>query len=371
MSSNELRRVTGEVVHGGSALAITAEQAEFTPQQVAALQQLGVENATEGDLRVFFHQAQRTGLDPFAKQLYLIGRTAKRKDNRGQWHETTAYTIQTGIDGYRLVARRAADARRETLGYLDTLWCGSDGRWTDVWLADEFPAAAKVTVIRNGSPFPAVALWREYVQTTKDYQSGEIVPNKMWARMGANQLAKCAEALALRKAFPQDLSGIYTTDEMGQADNPGPARSQQDKPPTIQEAIREAAEQEPMPVSQDASDGPYGHGDAHLMAEHNRISQETDLGGITAQQSKKLHALIRENKLGREEGLAYFHAVIGREVESSKDLTKAEAHKIIDALGLYESGVDPGTGEVVDAAIVDSEYAAELRNAAAASWGDK
>jgi phage recombination protein Bet len=200
MSSNDV------AVRGpSSALAIADGQQEFTPKQVAALQQLGVKDASEGDLAVFFHQATRTGLDPFAKQIYMIGRWSQ---------EGTKQTIQTGIDGYRLIARRAADRSHESLEYEDTLWCGPDGVWRDVWLASGPPAAAKVTVLRNGGRFPAIAMWNEYVQTNRNG-----TPNAMWARMGAGQLAKCAEALALRKAFPQDLSGIYTDEEMGQADS--------------------------------------------------------------------------------------------------------------------------------------------------------
>jgi hypothetical protein len=64
-----------------------------------------------------------------------------------------------------------------------------------------------------------VALYREYVQT--DWNGN---PTRMWKNMGANQIAKCAEALALRKAFPHDLAGVYTAEEMAQADNLGDER---------------------------------------------------------------------------------------------------------------------------------------------------
>lgn len=187
-----------------SALAIADGQTGWTAQQLSTLEQLGVAGAGEGDLAVFFHQSVRTGLDPFAKQIYMIARWSS---------EGTKWTIQTGIDGYRLIARRAASASHEVLEYEDTMWCGPDGRWRDVWLSDKPPAAAKVTVLRNGGRFPAIALWNEYVQTKRDGS-----PTAMWSSRGAGQLAKCAEALALRKAFPQDLSGIYTDEEMGQAD---------------------------------------------------------------------------------------------------------------------------------------------------------
>jgi hypothetical protein len=104
-----------------------------------------------------------------------------------------------------------------TYGYEDTVWCDASGKWRDVWLVDAPPAAAKVTVIRNGQRFSAVATFREYVQA---YPDGN--PKGLWAKMPAGQIAKCAEALALRKAFPHDLAGIYTAEEMAQADNPTP-----------------------------------------------------------------------------------------------------------------------------------------------------
>jgi phage recombination protein Bet len=179
-----------------SDLAIAADQTFWTDKQKAALAQLGVAKASNADLAVFFHHCTRTGLDPFARQIYMIQREGKQ-------------TIQTGIDGFRLIARRAVDKRHESLGYEDTQWCGADAQWRDVWLDTEPPHAASVVVLRSGNRYPAVALYTEYVATTKDGN-----PNRTWSNMPALMLAKCAEALALRKAFPQDLSGLYTSDEM-------------------------------------------------------------------------------------------------------------------------------------------------------------
>lgn len=184
-----------------SDLAIADGQLFWTDKQKAALEQLGVARASNADLAVFFHTATRTGLDPFARQIYMIQREGRQ-------------TIQTGIDGFRLIARRAVDRTHETLGYEDTQWCGQDGQWRDVWLDPEPPHAAAVVVLRNGNRFPAIALYTEYVARTKDGK-----PNRTWSNMPALMLAKCAEALALRKAFPQDLSGLYTSDEM-KADSP-------------------------------------------------------------------------------------------------------------------------------------------------------
>ena len=187
-------------------LAIQPEQTRFTDQQVTMLRHIGVEKAGDADLQVFFHQCQRTGLDPFARQIYMIERWSK---------DGPKYTIQTGIDGYRLIGRRAAQRAKETISVKQPLWAHPDGGWRDVWLpAWGTPGAAKVTILRGGEEFTGVALFDEYKQTKRD---GGLT--QMWAQRPAGQIAKCAEALAWRMAFPQDLAGIYTDTEMEQADN--------------------------------------------------------------------------------------------------------------------------------------------------------
>lgn len=202
-----------EIVQAGGALAIRPDQTSWTEEQSLVLKQSGIDDdVTKAELSGFLHLCQRTGLDPFSRQIYLIGRWDKRAGRK-------VFTPQTGIDGYRVVANRTITRLGGTLGYEDTLWCGKDGRWRDVWLEDEPPAAAKVTVLRDGQRFPAVAGYREYVQTGRDGS-----PVGMWAKMPAGQLAKCASALALRMAFPHDLAGVYTAEEMAQADNPTPER---------------------------------------------------------------------------------------------------------------------------------------------------
>jgi phage recombination protein Bet len=192
-------------------LAVTATQTNWTEDQKAALDALGIDtdSATEGDLRVFLTYAQRTGLDPFARQIYLIGRRVRDPD--GQWRKR--WTIQVGIDGFRIVAKRSGKYRGQT----PAQWCGPDGQWRDVWLDDGPPAAARAGVLHADfdQPLYAVATWAQYAAlNAKGDATG------LWPRMGPLMLHKCAEALALRRAFPNDLSGIYIAEEMEQS---GPA----------------------------------------------------------------------------------------------------------------------------------------------------
>lgn len=184
-------------------LALTTDQQAWTDVQRAALVQLGLDKAPDADLSVFLHYCQRTGMDPFTKQIYMIGRYDHQEDRK-------KYTIQMAIDGFRIIAQRS----HQYAGQTEPLWCGPDGVWRDVWTFDVPPVAAKIGVLRHGWPAPtyAVAHFKEFAAMS----GGKLTA--MWRRMPANQIAKCAEAAALRKAFPNDLSGIYIPEEMEQAD---------------------------------------------------------------------------------------------------------------------------------------------------------
>lgn len=167
----------------------------FDKEQVELIKRTICNKATDDELKLFINQCKRTRLDPFSKQIWFI---KNEKKNTVQ--------IMASIDGLRLIAERTGNYA----GQEGPFWCGGDGIWKDIWLAKEYPRAAKVGVLRHDWKQPkfSVAKWEEYAQIWDNK------PSFMWGKMPAFMLAKTAEALALRSAFPNELSGLYSPEEI-------------------------------------------------------------------------------------------------------------------------------------------------------------
>lgn len=168
----------------------------FSNEEIETVKKTIAKDATEAELALFLGQCKRTALDPFSKQIYFV------KDKNGK------VTIMTSIDGLRLIAERSEKYEGQT----QAQWCGMDGKWTDVWLDNNPPVAAKVGVFKTGfrDALFSVALMKEY---QKKYADGNPVKGP-WTEMPTIMLAKVAESLALRKAFPNEMSGIYSDAEI-------------------------------------------------------------------------------------------------------------------------------------------------------------
>lgn len=202
--------------HPATALAIQPGQPSWDSTQLAALGQLGLTDAGDGDRAVFLHVCQRTGLDPFARQIYMIGRNEKKSEKRnGQWVDvwTKKWTIQTGIDGFR-VNRGRAEKREGVRGTLGrAIFYDHDGNEYKVWVQPRPPAACEITytvkdIAGNETPYTSVLRFAEYAQVKDEKLIAQ------WASKPAHMLEKCTEADVYRKAFPQDFSGIYLDDTM-------------------------------------------------------------------------------------------------------------------------------------------------------------
>jgi phage recombination protein Bet len=195
-------------------------------QGLQTVQSVLAPDLTGDELRLFAMVANRSGLDPFAKQIYAV----KRKGR---------VTFQTGIDGYRSIAARTGmyDGQDEPK-YGPSCPCG-DGRPQD------HPEFATVRVYRKGvtRAIAATAYWHEYKPEPGEYGKGDV----MWTRMPRVMIAKVAEALALRKAFPYDPerrdgigADVYTADEMAQADR-AEAVTRPTQPSLAERAAQKAA----------------------------------------------------------------------------------------------------------------------------------
>lgn len=267
----------------------------FSRERIELIKRTVAKDCDDLELELFITTCKRVGLDPIARQIYAVSRW----DGRAQ---RNVMSIQTSIDGFRLIAERTG----HYAGQLGPEWCGKDGQWRDVWLASEPPAAARAAVVRNDwkEPLWAVARYDSYVQTTKDGK-----PNTMWRRMPDLMIAKCAESLALRRAFPQELSGLYTSDEMGQASS----------------EITEVSDNEPRHAASNGQDRP----------------RATPGAPATEAQMRKLHVEAKERGWHEDQIRGRATEINPAAQDSLGNLDRSELSALIQAVIEEQPWVDP------------------------------
>ena len=222
-------------------VAISKEQLELIKRTIAA-------DATPEELDLFLFDCKRQGVHPLDRLLHFSVRTNRRTGKR-------TYTPITSIDLMRI---RAHDTG-ECAGIDDPVFdSDDDDRW------------ATCTVWRfvkgHRCPFVATARWSEY-------DPGDGPDAFMWKKMPKGQLGKCAEALALRKAFPKQLHGVYERAEMMQADREERGGGE---PPRTQRTTARSAVTAPSPAptsGMDTVEAPTNPDAPELVAESRALFQ--------------------------------------------------------------------------------------------------
>lgn len=181
------------------------ELTDWDTDRIELIKKTYCKGGTDLDLQLFIATCERLKLSPEARQIYAVIRLVKNP-NDPNGPKVPQMTIQVSIDGFRLVADRTGQYEGQT----PVQWCDLDGIWREIWVKSTPPIAARVGVLKRGfrAPLYAVAHWSEYCQQS----FGKLT--QFWERMPRLMLGKVAEALALRKAFPNELSGVYAPEEI-------------------------------------------------------------------------------------------------------------------------------------------------------------
>jgi phage recombination protein Bet len=188
---------------------VTAEQAEAIR---TALKTSLYPGATDESVDMVLAYCRAGGLDPMTKPVHVVPMWVpeKKQGNRVISPAGMRDVIMPGIELYRTKAHRTGEyAGQDEATFGPTIEEVLGG------VSVRYPEWCSVAVYRlvNGNPvrYSAKAYWLESYATQK---RDSDAPNAMWKKRPFGQLEKCAEALALRKAFPEAVGAQPTAEEM-------------------------------------------------------------------------------------------------------------------------------------------------------------
>lgn len=205
------------------------------PQYRQLVKDVICKGATDLEFQHCMAMAWHLGLDPLARQIFFIT-VFDSKLRREVWVPIVA------VSGLLGIAQRTGEYQ----GRTKPEWCGQDGAWRGVWLADGPPAAAQVGVHRAGyvEPTYGIVTYREYCRRTRDGR-----PMAQWGVQPSHMLFKCALSQALRHSFSIEMAGDFGVRDVSMPGEPGRFRVRNDKAlaepgeipvAEIIEAVREA-----------------------------------------------------------------------------------------------------------------------------------
>lgn len=153
---------------------------------IATLKQTVAQGLTDPEFAIFAEHCKSTGLNPFKKEVWAI-----KAGGRLQ--------VMTGINGFMTIANSHPQYDGMEVGLIDEA-----GEYKPMTFTGKF-VGAWAKVHRKDRKFPA-----EAAAMLKEYKKGTPI----WTQMERVMIAKCAKSVAIREAFPQELNGLYTQEEM-------------------------------------------------------------------------------------------------------------------------------------------------------------
>lgn len=199
---------------------------DISPTQLTLIKRTIAKDCNDDEFNLFVEVCKQTGLNPIRRQIYCLIYNKDKPEKRQM-------AIITGIDGYRAIANRSGLYR--PAGTEDMVWITDDSLKSELnpagivearYTAYKWHEASKTWMECQGiarwdeyAPIEEEWAWTEDEQTGKRSRkpTGKRKLSGKWISMARTMIMKCAEAAALRRGWPEDLSGTYVEEEMDRA----------------------------------------------------------------------------------------------------------------------------------------------------------